>query len=106
MHVAVFWWSSLSFVEPGQFNMNHEVYYKGGFPVLAETTGSELASTRKLAEQFFVIGWVWQFNEHTPNWSFKLRQLNKVITITLRLTQHANMFLSTYLIVVFRRLSV
>ena len=29
---------------------------KGGFPLFAETTRSELASTRQLAEQFPVIG--------------------------------------------------
>ena len=34
---------------------------KGGFPAIAETTRSELADTSKLAEQFPVIAWVWQF---------------------------------------------
>ena len=30
-------------------------HFKGGFPLFAETTRSELASTRHLAEQFPVI---------------------------------------------------
>ena len=79
---------------------------KGGFPLFAETTRSELASTRWLAEQFPVIVWVWQINEHRPSWSFKQRQLNQAITITLQLTEHANIFLNTYPIVVISHLSL
>ena len=79
---------------------------KGVFPLFAETTRSESASTRWLAKQFSVIAWVWQFNEHKPSWSFKQRQLNQAITITLRLTEHANIFLNTYPVVVFSDLSL
>ena len=32
---------------------------------------------------------------------FKQRQLNQAITITLKLTEHANIFLNTYPVVVF-----
>ena len=46
---------------------------EGGFPLFAETTRSEFATTRWLAEQFPVIVWVRQFNEHRPSWSFKQR---------------------------------
>ena len=45
-------------------------------------------------------------NEHRPSWSFKQRQLNQAITITLRLTEHANIFLNTYPVVVFSDLSL
>ena len=76
------------------------------FPLFAETTRSELASTHQLAEQFSVIAWVWQFNELRLGWSFKLRQLNQAITITLRLTEHANIFLNTYPVVVFSHFSL
>ena len=31
--------------------------------------------------------------EHSPGWSFKQRQLNQAITITLQLTEHADIFL-------------
>ena len=41
-----------------------------------------------------------------PSWSFKQRQLNQAITITLRLTEHVNIFLNTYPVVVFSDLSV
>ena len=47
-----------------------------------------------------------QFNEHRPSWSFKQRKLNQAITITLRLTEHANIFLNTYPVVVFSDLSL
>ena len=40
------------------------------------------------------------------SWSFKQRQLNQAITITLRLTEHANIFLNTYPVVVFSDLSL
>ena len=46
------------------------------------------------------------FNEHRPSWSFKQRQLNQAITITLRLTEDANIFLTTYPVVVFSHLSL
>ena len=46
---------------------------KGGFPLFAETTRSVLASTRWLAEQFPVIVWDRELNEHRPSWSFKQR---------------------------------
>ena len=88
------------------FLRREEIRLKGGFPLFAETTRSELASTRQLAKQFSVIAWVWQFNEHRPSWSFKQRQLNQPITITLRLTEHANIFLNTYPVVVFSDLSL
>ena len=45
-------------------------------------------------------------DEHRPSWPFKQRQLNQVIMITLRLTEHANIFLNTYPIVVFSHLSL
>ena len=45
-------------------------------------------------------------DEHKPNWSFKQRQLNRAITISLRLTEHANIFLNTYPVVVFSHLSL
>ena len=45
-------------------------------------------------------------NEHRPSWSFKQRQLNQAITITLRLTEHANIFLNTYPVVVYSDLSL
>ena len=45
-------------------------------------------------------------NEHRPGWYFKQRQLNQAITITLRLTEHANIFLNTYPVVVFSDLSL
>ena len=79
---------------------------KGGFPLFAETTRSEFASTHWLAEQFPVIVWVWQFNEHRPSWFFKKRQLNQAITITLQLTEHANILLNTYPVVVFSDFSL
>ena len=44
--------------------------------------------------------------EHRPSRSFKQRQLNKAIMITLRLTKHANIFLNTYPVVVFSHLSL
>ena len=47
-----------------------------------------------------------QFNEHRPSWSFKLRWLNQDITITPQLTEHANIFLNTYPVVVFSHLSL
>ena len=40
-------------------------------------------------------------NEHRSSWSFKQRQLNQAITITLQLTEHANTFLNTYPVIVF-----
>ena len=40
------------------------------------------------------------------NWSFEQKQENKVTTITLQLTEHANIFLCTYLVVVFDHLSL
>ena len=40
-------------------------------------------------------------NEHKPSWFFEQRQLNQAITITLRLTEHDNIFLNTYQVVVF-----
>ena len=46
------------------------------------------------------------FDEHRPSWSFKQRQLNQAITITLRLTEHANIFLNTYPVVFFSHLSL
>ena len=49
---------------------------------------------------------IWQFNEHRPRWSFKQRKLNQAITITLRLTEPANIFLNTYPVVVFSDLSL
>ena len=49
---------------------------------------------------------VWQFNEHRSSKSFKQRQLNQAITITLQLTEHANIFLDTYPVVVFSHLSL
>ena len=45
-------------------------------------------------------------DEHRPSWSFKQRQLNQAITITLRLTEYANIFLNTYPVVVFSHLSL
>ena len=39
--------------------------------------------------------------EHRPSRSFKQRQLNQVITIVLRLTEHANIFLNTYPVLFF-----
>ena len=45
-------------------------------------------------------------NEHRPSLSFKQRQLNQAIAITLRLTEHANIFLNTYPVVVFSDLSL
>ena len=45
-------------------------------------------------------------NEHRPSWSFKQRQLNQAITITLRLTEYANIFLNTCPVVVFSDLSL
>ena len=41
------------------------------------------------------------FDEHRPSWSFKQRQLNQAITITLRLTEHANIFLNINPVVFF-----
>ena len=41
-----------------------------------------------------------------PSWSFKQRQLNQAIMITLRPTEHANIFLNTYPVVVFGHLSL
>ena len=45
-------------------------------------------------------------DEHRPSWSFKQRQQNQAITITLRLTEHANISLNTYPVVVFSHLSL
>ena len=45
-------------------------------------------------------------NEHRPSWSFKKGKLNQAITITLRLTEHANIFLNTYPVEVFSHLSL
>ena len=45
-----------------------------------------------------------QFDKHRPSWSFKQRQLNQAITITLRLTEHANIFLNTCPVVVISHL--
>ena len=45
-------------------------------------------------------------DEHGPSWSFKQRQQNQAITITLRLTDYANIFLNTYPVVVFSHLSL
>ena len=75
---------------------------QGGFPLFVETTRSESGSTRYFAEQFPLIA----LDEHRPSWSFKQKQLNQAITITLRLTLHANIFLNTYSVVVFSHLSL
>ena len=53
----------------------------GGFPAMAETTCSKLASTRKLAEQVPAIAGFSQLIEHRPNLFFKPRRLNKVTGI-------------------------
>ena len=45
-------------------------------------------------------------NEHRRRWSFKQGQLNQAITITLRLTGDANIFLNTYPVIVFSHLSL
>ena len=79
---------------------------KGGFPNVAGTTSSELASTPRLAEQFLVIAWISQFIEHRTNFSFKQRQVNKAIMITSQITEHANIFFSTYQELVFSHLSL
>ena len=47
-----------------------------------------------------------KITEHRPSWSFKQRQLNQAITITPRLTKHANIFLNSYTLVVFSHLSL
>ena len=85
---------------PGLFSSPHKQFYmqsiKGGFPNVAGTTYSELASTPRLAEQFLVIAWISQFIEHRTNFSFKQRQVNKAIMITSQITEHANIFFSIY----------
>ena len=79
--------NSFEFLETNVFfSLNTNNKPKGGFPLFAETT-------RWFAEQFPVIIWVWQINEHRPSWSFKQRQLNQAITITLQRTEHAIIFL-------------
>ena len=45
-------------------------------------------------------------DEHWPSWSFKQRQVNQAITITLRLTEHSKIFLNTYPVVAFGHLSL
>ena len=79
------------------FIVLHQLW--GRFPVIAETTGSELASTLELAEQFPVIWWIWQFIECMPNLSFKQIQLNDHFT-----NEHANTFFSAYPTAVFSHL--
>ena len=74
----------------------------GEFPLFAETTRSELASSRYFVNNFLS----WHLDGHRPSWSFKQRQLNQAITITLRLTEHANSFLNTCPVVVFSHLSL
>ena len=44
------------------------------------------------------------FNEDIPGWSFKQRQLNQAITIVLRLTEHANIYLNACPVIVFSHL--
>ena len=50
-------------------------YFEGGFPLFAETTRSELASTRLLAEQVLASSQnnflSSHLNEHMPNRSFR-----------------------------------
>ena len=79
---------------------------QGRFPIIAETTRSELPNTRQLAEQFPVITWILKFIEHRRNLYFKQRQIDKTITIISRFTKHANNFFNTYPIVVFSHLSL
>ena len=43
--------------------------HKGGFSVIAETSRSELASSRRLAEKLPAIAWIWQIIKHKPNFS-------------------------------------
>ena len=55
------------------------MFNESGFPVIAETAGSELASTHKLAKQVIVIAWISQFMEHRPDLYFKQKQVDKLL---------------------------
>ena len=74
---------------------------KGGFPLFRETTRRELARGTISCDHMSMT-----FNEHRPSCSFKLRLLNKAITNTLQLTEHANIVLNTCPVVVISHLSL
>ena len=74
-----------------------------GIPRLVQVKMKILYSQRvsKYLLALRTISWSLHLNEHEPSWSFKQRQLNQAITITLGLTEHVNIFLNTYSVVVF-----